>query len=63
MVIIPDYYRGTFCDIFKEDKSAIEAFARKQSVWEGKLKDDWEKSIFPYASKYGATSFGTVGKY
>ena len=62
MVIIPDYFRGTFCNIFKEDKSSIEAFCKKQSVWDGKLKDDWEKSILPYATRLGALSFGTVGE-
>ena len=61
MVFVPDYYRGTFCDIFKEDKSSIEAFAKRETVWEGKLKDDWEKSVLPHASNHGATLFGTVG--
>ena len=62
MAIIPDYYRGTFCDIFKVEQSVAHAFAKENSVWEGKLKDDWEKSILPYATKNGATSFGTIGR-
>ena len=63
MVIIPDYFRGTFCDIFKVDKSEIESFVKKHSDWSGTLKGDWEKSILPYASQHGATTFGTVGKH
>jgi hypothetical protein len=62
MVIIPDYYRGTICDVTKEEVETIMAFLRNESAWEGKLKDDWEKSICPYATKNGAKSFGTIGK-
>ena len=63
MVIIPDYYRGTICDVTKEELDTILTFLRRESVWEGKLKDDWEKSVLPYASEKGAKSFGTIGKY
>ena len=63
MVIIPDYYRGTICDVTKEEFETIMAFLRNESVWEGKLKEDWEKSICPYATENGAKSFGTIGKY
>ena len=61
MVIVPDYYRGAICDVTKEELETIMKFLRDESVWEGKLKDDWEKSIFPYATENGATSFGTIG--
>ena len=61
MVVIPDYYRGTYCNIFKEDKASIESFAKRESTWEGKLKDDWEKSILPYISEHGASIIGSVG--
>ena len=61
MVIIPDYYRGTYCNIFKEDKASIESFCKRESTWEGKLKDDWEKSILPYISEHGASTIGSVG--
>lgn len=61
MVIVPDYYRGAICDVTKEEFETIMKFLRDESVWEGKLKDDWEKSIFPYATENGATSFGTIG--
>jgi len=61
MVIIPDYYRGTICDVTKEEFETIMAFLRNESVWEGKLKEDWEKSICPYATENGAKSFGTIG--
>ena len=61
MVIVPDYYRGAICDVTKEEFETIMKFLRDESVWEGKLKDDWEKSIFPYATENGAISFGTIG--
>ena len=61
MVIIPDYYRGKICDVTKENFDTIMTFLKTESVWEGKLKEDWEKSICPYATKNGATSFGTIG--
>ena len=62
MVIIPDYYRGAICDVTKEEVDTIMAFLRTESVWEGKLKDDWENSVLPYAIKNGAKVFGTIGK-
>ena len=68
-VIIPDYYRGTCCNITtpfdkrsKEDFEMLQAFIKKHSVWEGSLKDDWEKSIYPYAIQHGAESISTIGK-
>ena len=62
MVIIPDYYRGQICDVTKENFDTIMTFLKTESKWEGKLKEDWEKSICPYATKHGAKSFGTIGK-
>ena len=69
MVIIPDYYRGTCCNITtpfdkrsKEDFEMLQAFIKKHSVWEGSLRDDWEKSIYPYAIQHGAESISTIGK-
>ena len=62
MVIIPDYYRGKICDVTKENLDTIMTFLKTESVWDGKLKVDWEKSICPYAIKNGAVSFGTIGK-
>ena len=62
MVIIPDYYRGKICDVTKENLDTIMTFLKTESVWDGKLKEDWEKSICPYATKNGAISFGTIGK-
>lgn len=62
MVIIPDYYRGKICDVTKENFDTITTFIKTESAWDGKLKEDWEKSIFPYATKNGATCFGTIGK-
>ena len=61
MVIIPDYYRGAICDVTKEEVDTIMTFLKTESVWEGKLKDDWEKSILPYATKNGAKTFGAIG--
>ena len=62
MVIIPDYYRGQICDVTKENLDTIVTFLKRESKWEGKLNEDWEKSICPYATKNGAKSFGTIGK-
>ena len=62
MVIIPDYYRGKICDVTKENLDTIMTFLKTESVWDGKLKEDWEKSVCPYATKNGAISFGTIGK-
>ena len=56
MVIIPDYYRGQICDVTKENFDTIMTFLKTESKWEGKLKEDWEKSICPYATKNGAKS-------
>jgi len=61
MVIIPDYYRGQICDVTKENLDTIVTFLKRESKWEGKLNEDWEKSICPYATKHGAKSFGTIG--
>jgi len=61
MVIIPDYYRGKICDVTKENLDTIMTFLKTESVWDGKLKEDWEKSVCPYATKNGAISFGTIG--
>ena len=63
MVLIPDYYRGTLCDVTKEEVNTIMTFIKTESVWEGKLKDDWEKSVLPYAAKNGAKVFGTIGRF
>ena len=63
MVIIPDYYRGAICDVTKEDWDTIKAFLKNESIWEGKLKDDWEKSVLPYATEKGAKVFGAIGKF
>ena len=62
MVVIPDYYRGTLCDVTKEEVNTIMTFIKTESVWEGKLKDDWGKSVLPYATKNGAKVFGTIGR-
>ncbi len=62
MVIIPDYYRGKICDVTKENFDTIMTFLKTESAWDGKLKEDWEKSICPYATKLGAKSFGAIGK-
>ena len=67
MVIIPDYFRGKICDVSKllakGDFAAMMTFLKTETVWNGKLKDDWEKSILPYATQNGAKSFGVIGKH
>ena len=69
MVIIPDYYRGDVCNVTtpydkrsKEDSIKIQTFIKKYTAWDDKLRADWEKSIFPYATKKGAKSFGALGR-
>ena len=73
MVIIPDYYRGEVCNVTtvngqrvckrsKEDFIKIQTFIKKHTAWDDKLRADWEKSIFPYAIKNGAKSFGALGR-
>jgi len=60
LVIMPDYYRGTMCDIFNETPDAIVAFIKKHSVLSDLVKD-FQDFVLPYATKNGAKSFGTFG--
>lgn len=58
LVLIPDYYRGSFNDPVK-DAANTRDFIMKQSVFEN-LKKDW-KRICPHAVKLGAKTFGLLG--
>ena len=58
MVIIPDFYRGTFIDPSKGGD--VRGFIRDHTKLEN-LKRDWEKFICPYAMRLGARKFGVIG--
>merc|ERR1711953_375240 len=59
LVIMPDYYRGTWCNPMT-DGDKLPAFAKEKTVWNN-LKNDWEQKIQPLAEKKGAQYYGTVG--
>lgn len=63
MVILPDYFRGKMIDPHKEPMEDVIAFTRTHFNWAGKMKEDWEKKVKPYAEKHGAKTFGAIGKY
>jgi len=60
MVLIPDFYRGTFCDVHKEPQETTVAFLKANSDL-GKLEKDFKDFVLPYATKNGAKSFGAFG--
>ena len=60
MVLIPDFYRGTFCDVTKEPGETIMAFL-KSSTDLANLRKDFDNFVLPYAKKNGAESIGTFG--
>jgi len=57
MVIIPDFYRGTWKDPTSPD---VVQFIKDQTDW-SKLKVDLEEKVLPFAKSKGATSFGSLG--
>ena len=57
MVIMPDYYRGTFKD--PRTGGALE-FLIEETQW-SELQRDWEDKVCPYAKEHGAKSFGAIG--
>ncbi len=61
MVIIPDYFDGGMIDPTSAPKEELIDFVEKQFQWDGKLKEDWEEKIRPYALKHGAKTFGAIG--
>ena len=61
MVIIPDYFRGEMINPMNKPREEIVDFVKKQTQWDGKLKQDWEEKIQPYALKHGAKTFGAIG--
>jgi len=60
MVIIPDYFRGTWKSPFTTDPLELMEWARDKTTWT-KRKLDWENIVLPTAKKHGAHSFGCVG--
>jgi len=56
LVIMPDYYRGTFN---APPNAETKNFLRAQSNWT-KLRSDWEK-VKEYAESRGAEEFGAIG--
>jgi len=57
LVIIPDWYRGTWCD---PSSPGVAQFLTNQSDWT-KLDRDWQDKVIPFAKKKGATSLGCLG--
>lgn len=60
LVILPDYFRGEFCD--PSAGCDIVQFLKSKTKWEN-LKDDWETKILPFAEIKGAKTFGAVGNF
>ena len=57
LVIMPDYYRGTWCDPSDEK---IGSFIKEKTDCKN-IKDEWEQKIQPFAEKKGAQYYGSVG--
>ena len=57
LVIMPDYYRKTWCDPSDEK---IGSFIKEKTDWKN-LKEDWEQKIQPFAEEKGAQYYGSVG--
>jgi len=57
LVIIPDFYRGTWRDPTAPD---VVQFIKDQTNWD-KLKQDFENIVLPFAKSKGAAKFGSVG--
>jgi len=60
LVILPDYYRGTMCDVHKEPQETTVAFLKEHSVLTN-LEKDFKNFVLPYATKNGAKSISTFG--
>ena len=59
LVLMPDYYRGEFCDPAKEGDRVVK-FLQDKTKW-SELQGDWESKVKPLAEKLGAQTYGTVG--
>ena len=57
LVIMPDYYRKTWCDPSDEK---IGSFIKEKTDWKN-LKKEWEQKIQPFAEEKGAQYYGSVG--
>eukprot|EP00090_Calanus_glacialis_P028045 TRINITY_DN4481_c0_g1_i1.p1 TRINITY_DN4481_c0_g1~~TRINITY_DN4481_c0_g1_i1.p1 ORF type:complete len:242 (+),score=74.77 TRINITY_DN4481_c0_g1_i1:39-764(+) len=57
LVVMPDYFRGTFQDPTKP--GALE-FLKRTTQWTD-IKRDWETKIKPTAIQHGAKKFGSFG--
>ena len=57
LVIMPDYYRKTWCDPSDEK---IGSFIKEKTDWKN-LKEEWEQKIQPFAQEKGAQYYGSVG--
>ena len=57
LVIMPDYYRKTWCDPSDEK---IGSFIKEKTDWKN-LKEEWEQKIQPFAEEKGAQYYGSVG--
>jgi len=57
LVIMPDFYRGTWRDPTAPD---VVEYIKDQTTW-SKLQQDLDKIVLPFAKSKGATSLGALG--
>lgn len=60
MVLMPDYYRGSWKNPFDETPPPVADFLAEHTQWE-KLQKDIDERVLPYAADHGAKVFGTIG--
>ncbi len=60
MVLLPDYYRGTFIDPSQAPPQETVAFIKEQSDWNGRLGRDF-LAVKQYGQDLGCKNFGSIG--
>jgi len=60
LVIMPDFYRGTWRDPSDPAATDVVQFIRDQTNWD-KLKKEVDNIVLPFAKSKGAKSFGSLG--
>merc|ERR1711892_169338 len=61
LVIMPDFYRGTWRDPSDPAATDVVQFIRDQTNWD-KLKKEVDNIVLPFAKSKGAKSFGLLGE-
>jgi len=61
LVIIPDYFRGTWLNPANPGSVNMMEFMMTQTNWEGKLKGEWENIILPYVKNMNIDKIGVMG--